>query len=169
MRIADQVREVVAANEAVIMKLPFKSIDVSTILHATENEKKVSEALRLFIPEDVELEKEDAEGHYGDSKIVFSTRIENRPHMREFWDGVLELLSKGERDWLSRNAVDRIADDCTLYLRFDKQNLVGEEELKFSKSGDIIHVRMNVSAYPAKKELAVEKMEEFVEAGLKYD
>ncbi len=169
MRIADQVREVVAANEAVIMKLPFKSIDISTILHATENEEKVSEALRLFIPEDVELEKEEAEGHYGDSKIILSASIENRPHMREFWDGVLDLLSDGERDWLSRNAIDRLGDDCTLYLRFDKQYLVGEEKLKFSQSGDIIHVRINVSAYPAKKELAVEKMEEFVEAGLDYD
>ena len=169
MKKSDLVREVQAANEAVTMKLPFKSVDISTILHATEDEEKVSQALSLLLPEDVSLEREEAEGHYGDSKVILSASIENRPHMRKFWDKVLELLSESERDWLSRNAVDRIADDCTLYLRFDKQFLVGEERLKFTKSGDIVHVRMNVSAYPAKKELAVEKMREFVEAGLDYD
>ncbi len=151
------------------MKLPFKSVSVSTILHATESEEKVREALRSFIPEEVEIEGEEADGHYGDSKIILSADIENRPHMREFWDNLLEGLVEGERKWLKRNCVDRIADDCRLYLRIDKQLAVSDGEFRFTEGGDVIHVRINVSAYPAKKELAVENMGEFLESGLDYE
>lgn len=160
---------ITTADEAGAMKLPFKSIGISTILHATESEEKVRETLRFLVPEEVEIEKEDAEGHYGDSIIILSADIENRPHMREFWDNFQERLVEGEKEWLARNGIDRIADDCTLYLRLDKQLAVKEGELRFSDSGDVIHVRINVSAYPAKRELAVENMEKFIEAGLDYD
>ncbi len=151
------------------MKLPFKSISLSTIIHATESEKKVREALRSLVPEEVEIDSEEAEGHYGDTIKILSADIENRPHMREFWDNILEGIVEEEKEWLARNCIDRIADDCRLYLRLDKQSIVSGEELKFTDSGDVIHIRMNVSAYPAKKKIAVEKMREFIETGLDYE
>ncbi len=151
------------------MKLPFKSIAVSTIIHATESEEKLEKALRLLLPEDVEIERDEAEGHYGDSKVILKADLQNRPNIREFWDNVLERLSEGGKEWLRENAVDRIAEDCKLYLRFDKQFLISDEELRFSDTGDVIHVRINVAAYPAKEELAVEEMEDFLESGLDYE
>lgn len=158
-----------AAIEAGAMKLPFKSISISTLLHATESEEKLREALNSLIPEEVEIEKEEAEGHYGNSIAILSADIENRPHMREFWDNFLEGVSERGKEWLAENCIDRIADDCRLYLRIDKQSAVSDEELRFSDGGDVIHVRINVSAYPAKKELAVGNMEEFIESGLDYE
>ncbi len=151
------------------MKLPFKSIEVSTIVHATESKKKLKKTLRLLIPEEVEIEESEAEGHYGDSKLLFSARIENRSEIRKFWDNILEHLVEKEKDWLKNNAIDRIADDCKLYLRFDKQLAVAEEMLRFSDSGDVVHVRINIAAYPAKKDLAVEEMEKFLKSGLHYE
>lgn len=150
------------------MKLPFKSVSISTILHATESEEKLRRALRIIVPEEVEIEKSEAEGHYGDYKAILSADIERRPLLREFWDCVLDGLVEGEKKWLLENAVDRIAEDCTLYLRMDKQLAVSEEELKHKDSGDVIHIRINVSAYPAKRENATENMKEFIEAGLDY-
>ena len=151
------------------MKLPFKSIALSTIAHATESKEKLEKALGLLLPDGVEIEREEAEGHYGDTKFILKTDLENRPDIRYFWDRVLELLDDKGIDWLKKNAIDRIADDCRLYLRFDKQFLVADEELRFSDGGDVIHVRINVAAYPAKKEIAVEKMKEFLESGLEYE
>ncbi len=151
------------------MKLPFKSIAVSTIIHATESEEKLEKALRLLLPEDVEIEREEVEGHYGDSKVILSADIENRPNLREFWDNVLEKLPDGGKKWLAREALDRIADDCRLYLRFDKQKIISDERLEFSDAGDVVHVRINISAYPAKREIAVEKMKEFKDAGFEYE
>lgn len=151
------------------MKLPFKSVSISTIVHATESEEKLREAIRLIVPEAVEIESSEVEGHYGDEKVILSADIERRPHLREFWDRVLGALPEGEKDWLLENAVDRIAEDCVLYLRVDKQLAVSDGELRFSDSGDVLHVRIKVSAYPAKREIAVEEMDEFLESGLEYE
>ncbi len=151
------------------MKLPFKSVSLSTLVHATETEEKIRKALESLLPEDVEIEREEVEGHYGDSKVILSADIENRPNLREFWDNVLEKLPDGGKKWLAREALDRIADDCRLYLRFDKQKIISDERLEFSDAGDVVHVRINISAYPAKREIAVEKMKEFKDAGFEYE
>lgn len=150
------------------MNLPFKSVSISTIIHSTESREKIENALRLFIPKGVELEDSEAEGHYGDSKIILSADIERRPHMREFWDKVMKNLSQEDKNWLLDNAIDRIGDDCRLYLRFDKQTAVTDEKLALSDSGDVFHIRINISAYPAKREIAIEKMKEFIESDLEY-
>lgn len=150
------------------MKLPFKSVGISTFVHATESEKKLTRVLRTLLPEEVEIEKSEAEGHYGDPKIILSADIRKRPFLREFWNQVLERLSEGEKEWLADRAEGRIADDCRLYLRFDKQAAVSDGELKFADSGDVLHVRIGISAYPAKREIAVEKIREFIGSGFEY-
>ncbi|KXA95910.1 hypothetical protein AKJ65_00225 [candidate division MSBL1 archaeon SCGC-AAA259E19] len=150
------------------MKLPFKSVSISTIVHATESEEKVKQAMGSILPEEVGIEASEAEGHYGDTKIILSADIERRPHLREFWDTLLKKLEEGEREWLSREAIGRMGDDCRLYLRFDKQHIIKNDQIKFTDEGDVLHVRINISAYPAKKKIAVEKMKDFIEAGLDF-
>jgi len=53
---------------------------------------------------------------------------------------------------LAEEAVERIAEDCRLYLRFDKQLAVSDGKLKLTEAGDVLHVRINISAYPAKRD-----------------
>ncbi len=148
------------------MKVPFKSVGISVFVHATESEEKLKNAFRIIIPEEVEIERGEVEGHYGDDIVILSADFQRRPLLRDFWNRVLENLVEGGKRWLERNAVERIGDDCRLYLRFDKQRAVSDGELKFSESGSVIHVRINISAYPAKRKIAVEKMREFVDEGL---
>ncbi len=151
------------------MDLPFKSVGVSVIVHATESEEKILTALLKILPEETEIERAEAEGHYGDKKTILSTNFERRPFLREFWDKFLDRLDEKEKEKLSQEAIDRIGDDCRLYLRVDKQSLISEDKIKLTKSGNVIHLRINLSAYPAKREIAVKKMKEFIKFGLKYD
>lgn len=150
------------------MDLPFKSIALSTIVHATESEGKLKKAIGDLIPERVEIEKEEVEGHYGDPKVIISVSLTRRPDMRLFWDQILNRLEERTLDWLKENALDLVSDDCRLYLRFDKQLLISDGELRYISSGDVIHVRLNVSAYPAKKKIAVDKVKKFVNSDFKY-
>lgn len=150
------------------MKLPFKSVAISTISHATESVKKLKSTIRLLVPEEIEIEEAEAEGHYGDLKFILSADIQRRPLLRSFWDNLIERLSEGGKEWLKRNAERRLAEDCRLYLRFDKQLAVSEGELSFTDSGDVIHVRINISAYPAKRDIALEKLKEFIESDFEY-
>lgn len=151
------------------MKLPFKSVGISTIIHATESEDKLEQFLKSLVSEEVEIERDEAEGHFGDPMVILSADIRRRPFLREFWDNVLDKLAEGEKEWLAKEAIDRIGEDCRLYLRFNKQSAISDDKLKFSDSGDVIHVRINLSAYPAKKKIAVSKMKEFIKSGLDYE
>lgn len=154
-----------AAVEAEPMKLPFKSVGISTFAHSTESVKKLKQTLRNLLPEEIEIEISEAEGHYGDPISIISARLQNNPHLREFWRSVLKRVSEKEKKRIADESLDRISEDCRLYLRFDKQSLVSNDSLKLVDSGDVIHVRINISAYPAKKDIAIEKMKEFIENG----
>ncbi|KXA90586.1 hypothetical protein AKJ37_01365 [candidate division MSBL1 archaeon SCGC-AAA259I09] len=149
------------------MKVPFKSVGISTFVHATESEKKLRNTLKSLLPDEIKIEKEEAEGHFGEPIFILSADFQRRPYLREFWNQILEKLVENERRWLEKNAIERIGDDCRLYLRFDKQTAVSEDKLKIADTDDVIHVRINISAYPAKRKIAIEKMKKFIEDGLK--
>ncbi|MFB6119594.1 MAG: RNA-binding protein [Halobacteriaceae archaeon] len=128
---------------------PFHYVDVRAFCYETESEDRVRDALRLLLPEDVELERAVTEGHHGDRIIVLSARVERADEMRTVLDALTE---SPDMDRIRSELDERIDEDCSLYLHLDKQAAAqGVVRL-----GDGIHLRTKVEAYPAKKEHAVE-------------
>lgn len=137
--------------------VPFHYVDLRTFCYATEDERRVEGALRTFLPEDVELERETTEGHHGDRILVLSVRLERADEMRHVFGKLAELASF---DRLIAELDDRIDEDCAFFVQLDKQAAYnGEVEL-----GRGIMLRGKVEAYPAKKERAVEAATEALEA-----
>ena len=129
--------------------VPLHYIDLRTFCYATEDEGRVDQALRLFLPAEYPIERETSKGHHGDRIIVLSTRVENADEMRFILEKVAEL---DELDQLERELDNRVDDDCSLFLQFDKQAAYrGDVRL-----GRGILFRAKVEAYPARKEAAVE-------------
>ena len=130
-------------------KVPFHYVDLRAFSYATEDVKRVEQALYNLLPEDVELDRAENAGHHGDRIVVLSARVERADEMRHVLDRLseLEALDRvlGELD-------ERVDDNCALFLRLDKQAAFrGDVRL-----GPGITVRTKVEAYPAKKEKAVE-------------
>lgn len=129
--------------------VPFHYIDLRTFCYATEDEKRVEQALRTFLPEEYSIEREVSSGHHGDRIVLLSTRVDNADDIRYVLERVLE---SDEVDRIARELEDRVDDDCAFFLQFDKQSAYrGDVEL-----GEGILFRAKVEAYPAKKEKAVE-------------
>ena len=129
--------------------LPFHYVDLRAFGYATEDEERVWRALHTFLPEDAEIEREVTEGHAGDRILVFSARVENADDVRHVFERVREAPSF---DRIVAELDQRIDENCSLFLRLDKQAAFqGRVEL-----GEGITLRAKVEAYPAKKELAVE-------------
>ncbi|WP_439026582.1 RNA-binding protein [Haloarchaeobius sp. DT45] len=130
-------------------KVPFHYVDLRAFCYATEDEKRVEEALRYYLPEDYEVERMENKGHHGDRIVVLSARVENADDVRHVLARVAELDDIesviGELD-------DRVTDNCELFLRLDKQAAFSGE----TALGEGITFRAKVEAYPAKKEAAVE-------------
>jgi RNA binding exosome subunit len=136
-----------------VAAVPFHYVELRTFCYATEDENRVEAALRTFLPEDVEVDRQGSEGHHGDRILVLSTRVENADEMRH----VLSVLSgMDDIDRVRDELDDRVDDNCSLFLRLDKQAAYrGEVAL-----GEGLTLRAKVEAYPAKKAAAVENARE---------
>jgi len=134
-------------------EVPFHYVDLRAFCYATEDDKRVEQALRTFLPEEVEIERAASEGHHGDRIVVLSSRVETADEMRHVLSKVAELP---DADGLLSELDERVDDNCSLFLRFDKQAAYrGEVAL-----GEGITFRAKVEAYPAEKAAAVENARE---------
>ena len=132
--------------------VPFHYVDLRTFCYATEDEKRVRAALRTFLPEEPDIEREETEGHHGDRILVLSVRLERADEVRH----VLSRLAEIEDfEGLLAGLDDRVDDECAFYLQLDKQAAFdGRVAL-----GDGLLVRGKVEAYPADRERAIETAE----------
>ncbi|MFC6767415.1 RNA-binding protein [Natrinema soli] len=142
-------------------QIPLHYVDLRTFCYATEDEKRVEEALRTFLPDDgddepFEIERAESEGHYGDRILVLSARVEKADDVRHVLSRLADLESFDE---LIDELDDRVTENTELFLRLDKQAaFAGDVRL-----GQGITFRGKVEAYPAKKEQAVENAEDVLE------
>lgn len=139
---------------------------MSAHAHATEDEQRVLRALRALLPEVVEVQRSKLEGHHGNPIIVFEAKVDRRPILRDMWKQMTARLRAGELEKIRDILSLRTDESCHLYLRFDKQ-LAFSEELALTESGDAIHLKLKVAAFPAKREVAIKLVEKFIEAGQK--
>jgi len=137
-------------------RVPFHYIDLRTFCYATEDEKRVEEAIRAFLPEEFELDRMENTGHHGDRIVVLSARVENADDMRHILDRLAEL---DQIDRVMGELDERVDDNCSFFMRLDKQAAFQDE----IRLGDGITLRAKVEAYPAKHEAAVENAREALE------
>ena len=137
-------------------KIPFHYVDLRTFAYATEDEKRVTQAIRHFLPEDTEVERVENVGHHGDRIVILSARIETADGMRHV---LRRIAALEELDRVLDELDDRVDDNCALFLRLDKQAAFrGDVRL-----GPGITFRSKVEAYPARKAAAVENARETFE------
>jgi hypothetical protein len=137
-------------------RVPFHYIDLRTFCYATEDEKRVEDAIRAFLPEEFELDRMENTGHHGDRIVVLSARVENADEMRHILDRLAEL---DDIDRVIEELDERVDDNCSFFLRLDKQAAFQDE----IRLGPGITLRAKVEAYPAKHEAAVENAREALE------
>ncbi len=137
--------------------VPFHYVELRAFAYATEDEKRVVEALLTFLPEEAELERAESEGHYGDRIVVLSARVENADDVRHV---LSQVAGMEEIDAVYDELDDRVDDNCSFFLTFDKQAAFEGEV----RRGDGITLRAKVEAYPAKRENALENAREALDA-----
>ncbi len=138
------------------MNGPFLSLHARALCHATEVPDRVKQAMLNTVGE-VELETKRTAGHHGNEIVVVEAHSTDARVMRQLF----ESLPESDRELLSETLVHRIDESCNLFLRVDKQSAY-DGMITLEKSNDVIAIRLKVSAYPAKKEIAVQKTAEFL-------
>jgi RNA binding exosome subunit len=138
--------------------VPLHYVDLRAFCFVTEDDRRVEGALRTFLPEGATVERAESEGHHGDRILVLSARVENADEIRRVLDQIGEL--PGEQfGRISDELDERVDEDCSLFLTFEKQAAFGGE----IRLGDGITFRAKVEAYPAKHSTAVENARDLFE------
>ena len=105
------------------MKSGIQSLDVSYILHATENADKVSAAVGALVGDQPRFELQEMEGHFGNSIRMVSLHLHGEEATRAF-ARIRAEMPEALRKSVALD-IDRVVDEhSSLYLRFDKQRLV---------------------------------------------
>ncbi|WP_456373314.1 RNA-binding domain-containing protein [Methanocaldococcus sp.] len=142
----------------------LNSIKISAIVHATEDEDKVLEAIEFFIPEDVDEEKInldviETEGYFRNPIKIINVSVEGK-EAKKIFNHIIDLIKSDERNInkLKKDLHLRIEDN-KFYVRFDKQKAyLGK--CKVMDGDDVIRVVFNFKIFsPKNKE---EKVKEII-------
>jgi RNA binding exosome subunit len=138
------------------MQGTFHWLRVTVFCYATENEELIRETLSELVGED-RIECDTAESEHGNRILIFRCEVLKQKEAVQLFRG----FGKDLRDELIECLEERVDDDCVLYLRLDKQEFV-QGRYEIAHHGDVVSVTGKLVSHPARKEIAVAKMEEFL-------
>lgn len=96
-----------------------------------------------------------------DEIIIISGKIDRKKETKEFLNNLLKM----DNDSLSKLSADlesKTDKNGNLFLRFSKTSAC-EEKWEICDTGDSIHLKIKIAAFPAKKNVAISILNEVLE------
>ena len=105
-------------------KLAFRTVEITFVIHETENTTKfLSNLCSILDISDTDFNKKITEGHHGNKiELIRAHFIRNR--VDEITEKILLSLNINDLSILNTDLLDYLDDKFTLYLRFNKQDII---------------------------------------------
>ena len=133
------------------------NIKFRVFVYENEDVDELSQAILNILPE-AEIEAEEAEGLTEDKIIILSGTVSKKRYTKEFFNLLLESV---DLDKLNDDLERKMDEKGNWFLRFDKEDAL-DEIWTIKDSGDAIHLKIKIAAFPAKKEIALDKVREAI-------
>ena len=133
------------------------NIKFRAFVYEDESVEEVSQAILNILPE-AEIEAEEAEGMLEDKIIILSGVVSKKRYTKTFFN---TLLDSTDMDKLNSDLERKMDEKGNWFLRFDKSDAL-DEKWTILYSGDSVHMKIKVAAYPARKDIAVEKVRDAI-------
>ena len=133
------------------------NIKFRAFVYENESVDEISQAILNILPE-AEINAEEAEGLTEDKIIILSGVVSKKRYTKAFFNLLLESV---DLEKLNDDLERKIDEKGNWFLRLDKEDAI-DEKLTVKDSGDSIHLKIKIAAYPAKKEIAVDKVREAI-------
>lgn len=138
------------------VKRKFVDLHARILCHATEDLEKVELAMNNALGP-VELNLRSTEGHHGNPLTIIEAVIDGEREISDFF----QRLSVEDLETIAGSLMARVDKGCNLFIRLDKQSaFLGD--LRLATNDDVVSIRVRVSAYPAKADLAMSIVEGFL-------
>jgi len=137
------------------------SIKIKVYVKEGEDEEKIKKKLLELIPFDISKEKvelkEEAATGFNEKKIkIYRVVLEKDRHIEAFLKNLKEEMMEEVQERILNQIDSRLDDDCNFFLRFSKDKWIIEKDLWLTDQGNCFHIKINVAAFPKKKEIAAE-------------
>ena len=109
------------------------------------NEEKIEE-------EKISHKEQTAKGFQERKIKIFECTLEKDRHCNVFLKRISENLTEEDKD-LILNQKNRLDANLNFFLRLEKEELI-EGKYRITDSGECFHIKINVAAFPRKKEAA---------------
>lgn len=133
------------------------NIKFRAFVYEDEDVDEVSQAILNILPE-AEIEAEEAEGMLENKILILTGVVSKKRFTKAFFNTLLESV---DLDKLNGDLERKMDEKGNWFLRFDKADAL-DEKWTILDSGDAIHLKVKVAAFPAKKEIAVDKVREAI-------
>lgn len=103
---------------------PVQHLEITTLVHATEDHVKVVNAVSNLFPKDIEMppyEEVKFTGVFGEPIVMVKWVLKNRRPATETFNEVILGLSSLDLHEVLESLDDRIDENKNIYLRVDKQ------------------------------------------------
>jgi len=152
------------------MKLA-NSVKIKVFVKEDENEEKIKKALLDLLPFDLEKEKIEIKQSnaigFNEKKIkIFEVLLTKERNTLKFLENLKKNLSTYTKELILKQADSRTDDECSFFLRFSKNKLITENELFLTDQGNCFHIKINIAAFPRKKENALKIINLFFNSGM---
>ena len=105
-------------------KLDFRTIEITFVIHETENiDKFLSHLFEIFGLSDTDLSIKKTEGHHRNIiQLIRAYLIRDR--VPEITEKILSSINIADLKTINNNLLYYLDDKFTLYLRFNKQDII---------------------------------------------
>jgi RNA binding exosome subunit len=104
------------------LKGPVRSLQITYLVHATEDPIKLQEAVARLISGGEPSQTEEMEGHYGNPIGRVKIHITGEEAQRAF-QKMVSAMGKSQKDEILGSLASHMDEHSALFIRFDKQGL----------------------------------------------
>ena len=133
------------------------NIKFRAFVYENESVDEISQAILNLLPE-AKIEAVEAEGLMEDRIIILSGVVSKKRYTKTFFNKLLESV---DLEKLNSDLERKIDEKGNWFLRFDKEDAL-DEKMTILDKGDAIHFKIKIAAFPAKKQIAVDKVREAI-------
>jgi len=105
------------------MKGPIQSVEVTYLVHATEDPRKMEQALSRLLGAETAPDLERLEGHFGNEILRARLHLVGDEAGRAF-ESLASRIPRGVKEEVLGDLHSHLDEHAALFLRFDKQSLV---------------------------------------------
>lgn len=141
-------------------------IKLTVFVKPEENCSLIKKKLIGLIPfnfeeQEIPLITNSAEGFENRKIIIYEIDLFKENHTTSFIKNLKEKLSNEQKELLLSQRRSRLDEELYFYIRLDKSELL-QGRYSITDSGDCVHIKMSIAAFPKNREVALRVVEEIL-------